>query len=65
MELEPPAGIEPATSRLQGECSGQLSYRGACDGLSIASGLRKSRLAGLPSTENVNFPTGGADGSSV
>ncbi len=26
--MEPPAGIEPATSRLQGECSGQLSYRG-------------------------------------
>jgi hypothetical protein len=26
--VEPPAGIEPATSRLQGECSGQLSYRG-------------------------------------
>lgn len=28
--VEPPAGIEPATSRLQGECSGHLSYRGRC-----------------------------------
>lgn len=37
VELEPPAGIEPATSRLQGECSGQLSYRGACVEVSIAT----------------------------
>jgi hypothetical protein len=35
VRVEPPVGIEPTTSRLQGECSGQLSYRGA--GLSIAA----------------------------
>jgi hypothetical protein len=29
--MEPPVGIEPTTSRLQGECSGQLSYRGDAD----------------------------------
>lgn len=57
VEMEPPAGIEPATSRLQGECSGQLSYRGACVEVSIATDVRISRSRGLPSTGNVNNPT--------
>jgi hypothetical protein len=28
--LVPPAGLEPTTVRLEGGCSIQLSYRGAC-----------------------------------
>lgn len=28
--LEPPVGVEPTTSCLQGRCSGRLSYEGSC-----------------------------------
>ena len=60
-----PAGIEPATSRLQGECSGQLSYRGACVEVSIATDVRLSRSRGLPSTGIVNNPTQPAPVASI
>ena len=35
-EAEPPAGIEPATFRLQSECSDQLSYGGKKKFCSVA-----------------------------
>ena len=46
----PPAGLEPATSRLEGSCSIRLSYGGPASGRDAAAsvGARRSRTEGQP-----------------
>lgn len=62
--LEPPAGIEPATSRLQGECSGQLSYRGASCVVSISDRAANIPLGSPSEHGKRNLSGPGGNGSS-
>ena len=60
MRLATPAGLEPATCRLEGGCSIQLSYGVGCDSVQAATFLNETN--NLNSALNVDYKVG-ANGS--
>ena len=56
MGLATPAGLEPATCRLEGGCSIQLSYGVGCDSIQAASFLNETN--NLNSALNVDYKVG-------